>query len=263
MPRASRHYIPGYIWHITHRCHKKEFLLKFARDRRRWVAWVFEARKRYGLSILNYMVTSNHIHLLVCDDGDRDTIPKSIQLVAARTGQEYNQRKKRKGAFWEDRYHATAVERDHHLAKCMVYIDMNMVRAGVVKHPKQWPFCGYNEILSPPKRYRIIDFRKLLELLQVGDIADLQRSCRARVEEVLASANCRRESKWTESIAVGSEQFVDITKQQLGSKANGRQVIGDGETYELREEAAPYRTHFDSKNSVLRPENMYFWNAIA
>ena len=29
MPRANRHYIPGYVWHITHRCHKKEFLLKF------------------------------------------------------------------------------------------------------------------------------------------------------------------------------------------------------------------------------------------
>ncbi len=26
MPRAQRHYLPGYIWHITHRCHKKEFL---------------------------------------------------------------------------------------------------------------------------------------------------------------------------------------------------------------------------------------------
>ena len=36
MPRANRHYIPGYVWHITHRCDKKEFLLKFARDRRRW-----------------------------------------------------------------------------------------------------------------------------------------------------------------------------------------------------------------------------------
>ena len=86
MPRANRHYIPGYIWHITHRCHKKEFLLKFARDRRRYLQWLFEARKRYGLSVLNYAVTSNHIHLLVRDNGDRDVIPKSIQLIAGRTG---------------------------------------------------------------------------------------------------------------------------------------------------------------------------------
>ena len=41
--------------------------------------------------ILNYIVTSNLGHLLVADDGDRMTIPRSIQLVAGRTGQEYNQ----------------------------------------------------------------------------------------------------------------------------------------------------------------------------
>lgn len=32
MPRASRHYIQGHVWHISHRCHKKEFLLKFGSE---------------------------------------------------------------------------------------------------------------------------------------------------------------------------------------------------------------------------------------
>jgi len=73
-------------------------------------------------------------------------IPNSMQLVAGRTGQEFNQRKDRKGAYWEDRYHATAVETGDHLARCMVYIDTNMVRAGAVSHPSEWSFCGYNEI---------------------------------------------------------------------------------------------------------------------
>jgi len=80
MARANRHHIPGQVWHITHRCHKKEFLLKFARDRRRWHSWLFEAKKRFGLRILNYVVTSNHIHLLVVDSGP-DVIPKSLQLI--------------------------------------------------------------------------------------------------------------------------------------------------------------------------------------
>ena len=48
MPRAKRYHIPGYVWHITHRWHKREFLLKFVRDRRRWVQWLFEAKKRFG-----------------------------------------------------------------------------------------------------------------------------------------------------------------------------------------------------------------------
>jgi putative transposase len=81
------------------------------------------------------MVTSNHIHLLVVDDGDRAMIPRSIQLVAGRTAQEYNQRKTRKGAFWEDRYHATAIEGGEYLFRCIVYIDLDMARAGVVD---QW-----------------------------------------------------------------------------------------------------------------------------
>jgi putative transposase len=92
MPRANRHFLPGYIWHLTHRCHQKKFLLKFARDRRRYLHWVFEAKKRFGLSVLNYMVTSNHVHLLIRDTG-QDVIARSMQLIAGRVAQEYNQRK--------------------------------------------------------------------------------------------------------------------------------------------------------------------------
>ena len=110
MARAKIHYIPGQVWHLTHRCHRRDFLLKLKMERRKWVQWLYVAKKQYGLVILNYCVTSNHIHLLVQDAGERDIIPRSIMLIAGRTGQEYNIRKKRKGAFWEDRYHATAVE---------------------------------------------------------------------------------------------------------------------------------------------------------
>ena len=90
------------------------------------------------------MVTSNHVHLLVSGDNDHEVIPQSMQLIAGRTGQEYNQRKNRKGAFWEDRYHATAVESGSHLTQCLVYIDLNMVRAGVVAHQREWPYSGYS-----------------------------------------------------------------------------------------------------------------------
>ena len=134
MPPASRHFLPGYVWHITHRCHQRKLLLKFARDRRRYLYWLFEAKKRFGLCVFDYIVTSNHIHLLVKGTGE-DVIAESMQLVAGRTAQEYNQRKNRQGAFWDDRYHATAIEADEHLHHCLVYIDLNMVRAGVASHP--------------------------------------------------------------------------------------------------------------------------------
>lgn len=67
MPRANRHFLPGLVWHITHRCHRREFLLKFARDRLDCLRWLFQARKRLGLCVLNYIITSNHVHLLFLD----------------------------------------------------------------------------------------------------------------------------------------------------------------------------------------------------
>jgi putative transposase len=48
-----------------------------------------------------------------------------------------------------------------------------MIRAGVVEHPRQWPFTGYHEITSPPERSRLINREKLLEFLEGTDEATL------------------------------------------------------------------------------------------
>ncbi|MBW2004626.1 MAG: transposase [Deltaproteobacteria bacterium] len=260
MARAKRQYIPGQIWHITHRCHKREFLLKFAKDRRRWLQWLFEAKKRYGLPILNYAVTSNHIHLLVVGNDDRDVIPNSIKLVAGRTGQEYNQRKNRKGAFWEDRYHATAVESGEHLFQCLVYIDLNMVRAGVVEHPSEWPFCGYNEIQGQRNKNVLIDYKRLRKLLGFDSYDRLITYHKRWVDDYLGNGKNIRDEKWTRSIAVGSKGFVDRVKSILGALASGRKSIEAGESYQLREPSIPYGAHSGVKKGDIGPENTYFWD---
>ena len=119
MVRANRHFIPGHIRHLTRRRHKREFLLKFSRDRNRWIELLFKARDRYQLSNLNFIVTSNHIHLIVFDSTRTEAIPRTMQFVAGRLGQEYNRRKNRKGAFGEDCYPATAIESGDHLWRCI------------------------------------------------------------------------------------------------------------------------------------------------
>ena len=113
--------------------------------------------------------------MLVKDTGNH-AIPKSMQLIAGRVGQAYNQRKHRNGAYWEDRYHATAVDTETYLARCLVYIDLNMVRAGVVNHPREWPASGYHEIQTPSQRYRIVDHESLLQLLGMRSINVLQQN---------------------------------------------------------------------------------------
>ncbi len=131
MPRANRFFLSNHIFHITHRCHNREIHLKYDKDKRNWVKWLLEARKRFGLSVLNYAITSNHIHLLVWE-GESEAIQESMQLIAGCTGQAYNKRKHRSGAFWQDRYHPTIIHNKSHLIRCMAYIDLNKVRAGVV-----------------------------------------------------------------------------------------------------------------------------------
>jgi putative transposase len=171
MPRANRCFVPGQIWHITHRCHERAFLLKFKRDKLRYLDWLYEARRRYGLCVLNYTVTSNHVHLLV-KDTDENAIARSMQLIAGRTAQQFNLRKSRQGAFWQDRYHATAVETGEHLIRCVVYIDLNMVRASVVRHPAEWLHGGYREIQNPRVRYTILDLAELTTACGFERLAD-------------------------------------------------------------------------------------------
>ncbi|VAW85016.1 Transposase and inactivated derivatives [hydrothermal vent metagenome] len=247
MPRANRYFIPGHVWHITQRCHKQEFLLKFARDRHCLIHWLYQATRRYDLRVLNYIVTSNHIHLLVMDDG-KSNIPKSLQLIAGCTAQQYNRRKQRKGAYWEDRYHATAIEGGEHLARCLVYIDMNMVRAGVVSHPSAWLWSGYHEIQTSPQRKGIIDLELLKSLWNLKDIMGLQALRQGWVEEALLTTSNERNADWTNNVAVGGKAYIEAVKAQLGLKVRARKIVSAGEGYAIQEENAAYNLHFDAKN---------------
>lgn len=253
MPRANRYFVPGHVWHLTHRCHKREFLLKFSRDRRRWRQWLFEAKKRYRLRVLNYIVTSNHVHLLVLDRGCGE-IAQSMQLIAGRTAQEYNRRKARQGAYWEDRYHATAVDTEQYLARCMTYIDLNMVRAGVVNHPSEWDICGYKEIQAPPVRYAVIDQLALKEMLGFKTVEQLRQGCRAWVDEALQSAPSQRIPAWTESLAVGRPTFIEGIVSSLGLKAHSREVIEQEGMHMLREPDVAYIPYFGHKKRALKEQ---------
>jgi hypothetical protein len=92
---------------------------------------------------------------------------------------------------------------------------------------------------------------------------ELKESYRGWVEESLAVQGRGRQPRWTGSIAVGSEGFVEHTKVALGIKAIGREVIeviGEEGVYELREPETPYSLNFSGQNGHLRLQNTYFWD---
>jgi putative transposase len=142
----------------------------------------------------------------------------------------------------------------------MLYMDLNMVRAGVVSHPSEWCFSGYNEIQVPRERYALIDYAALKGLLGFNTMGELAVAYRGWVDESVGRKENFRESMWTESVAVGSRSFVDTTREKLGIKVRGREVIEKNGSYELRESPAPYRAILGDENNSIRLQNAYFLN---
>ena len=184
-------------------------LLKFARDRNLYRAMLRDRAQAHAVSVLGYNLTCNHVHLLV-SAADRSAIAEMMHDLAGEFAKAYNRRKRRKNAFWGERYHATLVEGRAHLWACMRYIDLNMVRAGVVVHPREWGWCGYQELSGLRRRYRLVDRDGLLCALEMGD--DWEGIVAAYEQDVadrIRRDQLQREWEWTESLAVGSQAFVE------------------------------------------------------
>jgi len=208
--------------------------------------WLYEARVRHGLCVLDYIVTSNHVHLVVRDRGEGE-VAASMQLLEGCMGQAYNRRKVRLGAFWQDRYHATAVESGEHLPRCVVYVDLNMVRAGVVAHPSEWAAGGYHEIQGQRQRYRIVDRAALAEALDI-DVERLADAHREWVEEALRGRP-ERQPQWSESVAVGGRSFAERVLDDLGARARDRHLEQWEDAYVVREPLVAYAKLFGAENA--------------
>ena len=100
MPRANRYILPGFTYHVTHRCHDRSFLFRFARDRDVYRKMLRERLSRFPISLFTYCITSNHVHLLLrVSEGAEGSLSRFMQTLEGDFAQYYNIRKKRKGAF--------------------------------------------------------------------------------------------------------------------------------------------------------------------
>ena len=58
----------------------------------------------------------------------------------------------------------------------------------------------------------------------------------------------------------GSKEFVEDVMTGLGFLAKGRKARVAGESYQLREPSATYKSHSGVENGVIGVENGYFWD---
>ena len=135
-----------------------------------------------------------------------------------------------------------------------------MVRAGVVAHPSEWAFSGFREIQEPRRKCALIANERLRELAGFSTYGEMRTTHGSWIEASLEERTSVRESKWTRSIAVGSEEFIKATKESLGQRAKGREVLGAGSALQLREPGASYKGHFGTEKGDIGGENTYFWN---
>jgi putative transposase len=74
-----------------------------------------------------------------------------------------------------------------------------------------------------------------MELLGISDGNELSLCHRNWVEEALKTEERKRETRWSESIAVGSLSFVEQVKSDLGSRGFGRQILSSAEGHAMKE----------------------------
>ncbi len=217
MPRANRHILPGLSYHLTQRCHDRKFLLKFAQDRNGYRRRLREALLDCHVSLLSYNITRNHVHLLV-NAHDPYEVARLMQRAAGELARDYNRRKRRSGAFWEGRYHATMVDSGTYLWECLKYIELNMVRCGVVNHPRDWQWSGYAELMGNWKRNRLLDTERLLQILRCASLEEFRLHFNRALDQAIAKDQLKRDAKWTQSLAVGSRKFVEDIDEQSRSR---------------------------------------------
>ena len=103
----------------------------------------------------------DHVHILATPTGN-DSVSRCVQSVGRNYVQYYNECYNGSGTLWEGRYRATVLDEKQYLLTVSRYIEMNPVRAGLVKHPRDYPWSSYahnamgqkDEMLSAHREYR-------------------------------------------------------------------------------------------------------------
>ena len=217
MPRPKRYFLDRSCYHITHRCHNRDFLLRFSKYRDLYLHALRSGKERFRIHILDYMITSNHIHLLLWA-GQGNTIPLFMQYIQGEFAQQYNLLKKRHGSVWQDRYHATLIQDGNHFSRCLYCIAFNMVRARVVEHPRKWRHSGYQELTGERQRYRIVDLNRLLKCLRTDDVIHFREWYIQTIEQKVELRYHAREPFWSDALAVGDEHWLKKVVGKISSR---------------------------------------------
>ena len=147
MARLPRLTVAGHPHHVIQRGNDRQPIVRDDADRERLLALWAEHARSFKVAIHAYVLMDNHFHLLVTPETD-DGLPKMMQAVGRAYVRYFNLRHHRSGTLWEGRYRSNLIETERYLLACMVYIDLNPVRAGMVEQPQDYRWSSHRHCIG-------------------------------------------------------------------------------------------------------------------
>ena len=147
MARQPRLTVAAYPHHVIQRGNDRQAIVRDDQDRQRLLDLWFEHARTFKVAIHAYVVMDNHFHLLVTPETD-EGLPQMMQAVGRAYVRYFNLRHQRTGTLWEGRYRSNLIERERYLLACMVYIDLNPVRACMVAQAADFKWSSHRHCIG-------------------------------------------------------------------------------------------------------------------
>ena len=163
MARLPRFVIPGQPQHVIQRGNNRDVIFITDEDYQFYLQKLGDACKKFDCDIHAYVLMTNHVHLLITPHSENG-ISKVMQYIGRYYVQYFNFQYQRTGTLWEGRYKSTLLDSESYLLTCSRYIELNPVRAGIVKDPAEYPWSSYhfntlgekNRLISPHPVYKAL-----------------------------------------------------------------------------------------------------------
>jgi len=205
MPRLARAVVPGLPHHVTQRGNRRQKTFFQLDDYLLYMALMGEQCQRFGVEILAYCLMPNHVHLIAVPPTE-DALRRAVGEAHRRYTQKINQREGWRGYLWQGRF-ASFVMDERHTRAAARYIEMNPVRAGLVRRAADYPWSsarahllGCDDALATvaPLLQGVDDWSAFLESAEQADETD-----QIRAHE-------------TTGRPLGVEGFIDQVEKALG-----------------------------------------------
>lgn len=149
MPRIARVVAIKYPHHITQRGNYRQNIFINDADREKYLSFVNEESKRYGLTIVAYCLMSNHVHFIGIPESE-NSMSNVFKYVNMKYSQYFNKKMGASGHLFQGRFFSSVMDEIHMLA-CTRYIERNPIRAKIIKKPWMYRWssarvhCGLGE----------------------------------------------------------------------------------------------------------------------